>query len=119
MAVTLDIGLIVVACIIPFVLIFFNLVVMAHYIDPEAAAGHFIAKFFIVSRAATSACARACARRARVQPRPRASGRALLPQPAGRSLSLPPLARLPAALPSCSCSACLWPSARCCCCRWT
>ena len=48
MAVTLDIGLIVVACIIPFVLIFFNLVVMAHYIDPEAASGHVVAKFAIV-----------------------------------------------------------------------
>jgi len=35
--------------IIPFVLIFFNLVVMAHYIDPEAAAGHIIAKLSIVS----------------------------------------------------------------------
>jgi hypothetical protein len=46
----LDIGLIVMACIIPFVLIFFNLVVMAHYIDPNAAAGHVIAKFVIVSR---------------------------------------------------------------------
>jgi hypothetical protein len=46
---TLDGGLIVVAVIIPFVLIFFNLVVMAHYIDPEAAAGHIIAKLSIVS----------------------------------------------------------------------
>ena len=49
MAVTLDIGLIVIACIIPFVLVFFNLVVMAHYIDPEAAAGHVVAKLAIVS----------------------------------------------------------------------
>ena len=48
MAVTLDIGLIVVACIIPFVLIFVNLVVMAHYIVPEAASGHVVAKFAIV-----------------------------------------------------------------------
>ena len=46
---TLDVGLIVVAVIIPFVLVFFNLVVMAHYIDPEAAAGHIIAKLSIVS----------------------------------------------------------------------
>lgn len=44
----LDISLIVVACILPFILIMFNLVVMAHYIDPQAAAGHFIAKFVIV-----------------------------------------------------------------------
>ena len=44
----LDIGLIVVACIIPFVLIFFNVLVLAHYIDPEAAAGHFIAKLAIL-----------------------------------------------------------------------
>lgn len=43
-----DIGLIVVACIIPVVLIFFNLVVMAHYIDPQAAGGHYIAKLMIV-----------------------------------------------------------------------
>ena len=49
MAPTLDIGLIVVACIIPFVLVFFNLIVMAHFIDPEAAAGHVVAKFAIVS----------------------------------------------------------------------
>ena len=48
MAVTLDVGLIVVACIIPFLLVFFHLVVMAHYIDPEAAAGHFVAKLAIV-----------------------------------------------------------------------
>ena len=46
----LDVGLIVVAVIIPFVLVFFNLVVMAHYIDPEAAAGHLIAKLSIVSQ---------------------------------------------------------------------
>jgi hypothetical protein len=45
----LDIGLIVVACIIPCVLLFFNLVVMAHYIDPQAAAGHLFGKLMIVS----------------------------------------------------------------------
>ena len=48
-AVNLDIGLVVIACIIPFVLIFFNVVVMAYYIDPEAASGHVIAKLAIVS----------------------------------------------------------------------
>ncbi len=47
--VEVDIGLIVIACILPFILIFFNLVVMAHYIDPNAAGGHFIAKLVIVS----------------------------------------------------------------------
>ena len=52
MAVTLDIGLIVVACIIPFVLIFFNLVVMAHYIDPQAAAGHFAAAAGLLEKGA-------------------------------------------------------------------
>jgi hypothetical protein len=45
----MDVGLIVVAVVVPFVLIFFNLVVMAHYIDPQAASGHFIAKLVIVS----------------------------------------------------------------------
>ena len=59
---TLDIGLVVVACIIPFVLIFFNLVVMAHFIDPEAAAGHVVAKFAIVS--SSSCCSSAAARAA-------------------------------------------------------
>jgi LMBR1 domain-containing protein 1 len=44
----LDIGLIVSATIIPFLLIFFNVIVMAKYIDPEAAAGHFIAKLVIL-----------------------------------------------------------------------
>jgi len=46
--VEVDISLIVISCILPFILIFFNLVVMAHYIDPNAAAGHVIAKFVIV-----------------------------------------------------------------------
>ena len=44
----LDVGLIVIACVIPFVLVFFNLVVMAHFIDPEAAAGHLVAKLAIL-----------------------------------------------------------------------
>jgi hypothetical protein len=46
--VEVDIGLIVIACVLPVILIFFNLVVMAHYIDPSAAAGHFFAKLVIV-----------------------------------------------------------------------
>jgi len=58
MAVTLDIGLVVIACIIPFVLIFFNLVVMAHFIDPEAAAGHVVAKLAIVSSSSSSSSRR-------------------------------------------------------------
>ncbi len=40
--------LISVSVIIPFLLIFFNLLVMAHYIDPQAAAGHFLAKLIIL-----------------------------------------------------------------------
>ena len=43
-----DPGLISVSVIAPFLLIFFNVLVMAHYIDPEAAAGHYIAKLFIL-----------------------------------------------------------------------
>ena len=46
--VPVDIALIVIACIIPCLLIFFNLVVMAHYIDPQAAAGHYVGKIMIV-----------------------------------------------------------------------
>ena len=78
MAVTLDIGLVVIACIIPFVLIFFNLVVMAHFIDPEAAAGHVVAKLAIVSSStaarAAGAGAAGCRLRAalRCAPLPRA-----------------------------------------------
>lgn len=44
----LDVALISSATIIPFLLVFFNLIVMAKYIDPEAAAGHFIAKLVIL-----------------------------------------------------------------------
>lgn len=44
-----DIALIVIACIVPVVLIFANLVIIARYVDPSAAAGHYIAKLMIVS----------------------------------------------------------------------
>ena len=43
-----DAGLISVSVILPFILIAFNLLVMAKYIDPEAASGHWIAKLFIL-----------------------------------------------------------------------
>ena len=43
-----DIPLIASAVIIPFLLCFFNLIIMAKYIDPEAAAGHFVAKLVIL-----------------------------------------------------------------------
>ncbi len=44
-----DISLIVIACIVPVVLCVINVVIMAKYIDPEAAAGHYTAKLMIVS----------------------------------------------------------------------
>lgn len=44
-----DVSLVVTAVVIPFLLIFFNLIVMAHYIDPQAAGGHFIGKLMVVS----------------------------------------------------------------------
>ena len=58
-----DIALIVFACIVPVLLSGFNLIVLARYIDPQAAAGHFIAKIMIVS-AATMRRRRARARTA-------------------------------------------------------
>jgi hypothetical protein len=44
----ISIALLVVAIITPFVLIFANLVLLAKYIDPQHAAGHYVAKFFLV-----------------------------------------------------------------------
>ena len=44
-----DIALIVFAVIVPILLIAFNLIILARYIDPQAAAGHFLAKLMIVS----------------------------------------------------------------------
>ena len=44
-----DIALIVFAVLVPLLLIAFNLIVLARYIDPQAAAGHFLAKIMIVS----------------------------------------------------------------------
>lgn len=43
-----DIALIVVACVVPFVLIFFNLVLMGRYLDATATKGHYFAKLMIV-----------------------------------------------------------------------
>lgn len=44
-----DIALIVIACIVPVILMLFNIGVMRKYLDAEATGGHFIAKFFTVS----------------------------------------------------------------------
>jgi hypothetical protein len=44
----ISIALLVVAIITPFVLIVANLVLLAKYIDPQHAAGHYVAKFFLV-----------------------------------------------------------------------
>lgn len=65
-----DGGLIAVCVIFPVLLVGFNLLVMAHYIDPQAAAGHFIAKIIIVRRAwaaVEGAAAPACGRALRVR----------------------------------------------------
>ena len=43
-----DVALIVFSAIVPFVLIVANLVILAKYIDPQAAAGHYTAKIMIV-----------------------------------------------------------------------
>ena len=42
--------LIVFAVLAPVILVAFNLVILARYVDPEAAAGHYFAKLMIVSR---------------------------------------------------------------------
>ena len=47
-----DASLISFAVIVPFVLIVFNLLVLARYIDPQAAAGHYFAKLMVVSAGA-------------------------------------------------------------------
>lgn len=46
----ISIPLLVVAIIAPVVLVFANLVILAKYVDPEHAAGHYIAKFAVVCR---------------------------------------------------------------------
>lgn len=43
-----DVALIVIACIVPCLLLVFNLVVLARYLDPSATSGHWIAKAMIV-----------------------------------------------------------------------
>ena len=49
--VTLDAGLIVAAIIVPIILLVANLVMLAKYIDPQHAAGHYTAKFILVGSA--------------------------------------------------------------------
>ena len=44
----LDAGLIVTAIIIPVLLLLANLVILAKYIDPQHAAGHYVSKFVLV-----------------------------------------------------------------------
>ena len=46
--VSLDAGLIVAAIIVPILLLVSNLVMLAKYIDPQHAAGHYTAKFILV-----------------------------------------------------------------------
>ena len=48
MGTALDAGLIVTAIIIPVLLVLANLVLLAKYIDPEQAAGHYLSKFVLV-----------------------------------------------------------------------
>lgn len=43
-----DIALIVVACIMPFILMVVNLVIMAKYLDPSATSGHYLGKLMIL-----------------------------------------------------------------------
>ncbi len=49
--VEIDAGLIVAAIIVPVVLLAANLVMLAKYIDPQHAAGHYTAKFILVGSA--------------------------------------------------------------------
>jgi hypothetical protein len=49
--VTVDAGLIVAAIIVPIILLVANLVMLAKYIDPQHAAGHYTAKFILVGSA--------------------------------------------------------------------
>ena len=46
--------LIVFAVLAPLILLAFNLVVLARYVDPQAAAGHYFAKLMVVSYVADS-----------------------------------------------------------------
>jgi hypothetical protein len=43
-----DVALIVIAAVVPFILLFFNLIVMGRYLDSTATKGHYIAKLMIV-----------------------------------------------------------------------
>jgi len=43
-----DVALIVIACVVPVVLLLLNVLIMAKYLDMQATAGHYIAKFFTV-----------------------------------------------------------------------
>ena len=44
----ISIALLVVSIISPIVLVFVNLVILAKYVDPQHAAGHYTAKLFVV-----------------------------------------------------------------------
>ena len=44
----LDVSLIVFAIVVPLVLVLANLVILAKFIDPQAAAGHWVAKIMLV-----------------------------------------------------------------------
>ncbi|RYG51825.1 hypothetical protein EON66_10355 [archaeon] len=50
-----DVALIVIAAIVPFVLTLFNVIVMSRYLDLQATSGHYFAKLMIVRR--TKGCA--------------------------------------------------------------
>lgn len=43
-----DVALIVIACVVPVILLFFNLVVMGRYLDPTATSGHYFAKLMVL-----------------------------------------------------------------------
>lgn len=43
-----DVALVVVAVLAPVILVFINLIILAKYVDPEHASGHYISKLFVV-----------------------------------------------------------------------
>ena len=45
-----DVALIVISAIVPFILLFFNLIVMGKYLDSQATSGHYFAKLMIVRK---------------------------------------------------------------------
>lgn len=52
-----DIALIIVAIVTPFVLVFLNVVILAKYVDPQHASGHYLSKFIVVFGLLLAECA--------------------------------------------------------------